>query len=235
MPPGVILPIAALMFFVAVATFVLIHGAGDSAFHWHLLEPELRALGHEAVSMDLPCEDDSAGLEEYADAVVEAIGGRRGAILVAQSMGGFVAPLVAARVPVALIVLIAGMVPAPGERGDEWTANTSYPGPLGSSEREIFYADVPDEVVAAATARSRRQSDRPGEEPWPLDAWPDVPTRLLLGREDHMFPADWLRGVARERLGIEADEIDGGHCPALARPGELARRLDAYRAAALGP
>jgi len=64
-----------------VATYVLIHGAGDSAFYWHLLEPELRARGHEAVSMDLPCEDDSAGLAEYADAVIRAIGERRGLIL----------------------------------------------------------------------------------------------------------------------------------------------------------
>jgi pimeloyl-ACP methyl ester carboxylesterase len=65
-------------------------------------------------------------------------------------------------------------------------------------------------------------------EPWPLDAWPDVPTRYLLCRDDRMFPAAWARRHARERLGIEADEIDGGHYITLSRPLELAERLASY-------
>jgi hypothetical protein len=43
-----------------------------------------------------------------------------------------------------------------------------------------------------------------------------------------MFPADWARRHARERLGIEADEMDGGHYISLSRPVELADRLDGY-------
>jgi len=214
-----------------LATYALIHGAGDSAFYWHLLEPELRARGQEAISIDLPCEDDSAGLAEYVEAVVEAVGERErpDLILVAQSFGGFTAPLVCERVRVGLLVLVAGMVPAPGEPGDEWPANTGYPGPAGASEEEIFYADVPDEVVREARRHGRRQSDAAGADPWPLDAWPQVPTRFLLCRQDRMFPAEWMRGVVRVRLGIEPDEIDSGHCPALSRPRELAERLEAYR------
>jgi pimeloyl-ACP methyl ester carboxylesterase len=42
-----------------LTTFVLIHGAGDSAWYWHLVEPELRKCGHDVVAMDLPCGDDS--------------------------------------------------------------------------------------------------------------------------------------------------------------------------------
>src|SRR5207248_1723731 len=64
--------------------------------------------------------------------------------------------------------------------------------------------------------------------PWPLDRWPDVPTRFLLCRQDRFFPADFLRRVVTERLGIVPDEIDGGHLPALARPAELSDRLLAY-------
>ena len=60
-----------------MATFVLIHGAADSAWYWHLVEPELLEGGHDVVTMDLPCDDDSAGLPEYADTVVGAIGDRR--------------------------------------------------------------------------------------------------------------------------------------------------------------
>lgn len=70
----------------------------------------------------------------------------------------------------------------------------------------------------------------PFEAPWPLDAWPDVPTRFLLCRDDRFFPAEFPRRVVRERLGIEPDEMDGGHPPALSRPHELAQRLLHYSA-----
>jgi hypothetical protein len=63
-----------------------------------------------------------------------------------------------------------------------------------------------------------------------LPAWPNVPTKFLLCRDDRLFPPEFLRRVARERLGIAADEIDGSHCVALSRPKELADRLEAYRA-----
>jgi pimeloyl-ACP methyl ester carboxylesterase len=218
-----------------VATYVLVHGAGDSAFYWHLLAPELRSRGHEAVAMDLPCDDESAGLSEYADTVVEAIGDRTELILVAQSLGAFTAGLVCARVPVELMVLVAGMVPLPGEKGDDWWTNTGYERSAGEQEPgdageiAVFYHDVPPEIAAEALKRSRNQAETPGREPWPLDAWPDVPTRFILCRDDRFFPASWMRGVVRERLGIEPDEIDGGHCPALSRPKELADRLEAYR------
>jgi hypothetical protein len=33
-----------------MATFVLIHGAGDVGWYWHLLEAELRARGHDTVA-----------------------------------------------------------------------------------------------------------------------------------------------------------------------------------------
>ncbi|MDW5596407.1 alpha/beta hydrolase [Conexibacter stalactiti] len=212
-----------------MATYALIHGAGDSSFHWHLLVPELRGRGHEVVAVDLPCEDESAELGDYAEAAAAAIGSRGPVTVVAQSLGGFTAPLLCDRVPVELIVLIAGMVPLPGELGKDWPANTGYPGPNGTTEIEIFFDDVPAERAKAAIERSRRQADGIGEEPWPLAAWPQVPTRYLLCTRDRMFPAEWMREVVRERLGIEPDEIDSGHCPALSRPRELAGRLEAYR------
>jgi pimeloyl-ACP methyl ester carboxylesterase len=65
--------------------------------------------------------------------------------------------------------------------------------------------------------------------PWPLPAWPNVPTRFLLCRDDRFVPAEFLRRVVRERLGITPDEMDGSHCVALSRPKELADRLEAYR------
>lgn len=221
-----------------MATYVLIHGAGDSAFYWHLLAPELRERGHEVVAMDLPCDDESASLSDYADTVVDAIGDRTELVLVAQSFGAFTAPLVCERLPVDLMVLVSGMVPLPGEKGDDWPANTGYESAAreqdfaGDSEIAVFYHDVEPALAREALSRGRDQAEAPGLEPWPLDAWPEVPTRYLLCGDDRLFPAEWMRGVVRERLGITPDEIGGGHCPALSRPRELAERLEAYRAAA---
>jgi pimeloyl-ACP methyl ester carboxylesterase len=222
-----------------MATYVLIHGAGDVGWYWHLVDGELRDRGHDVVAPDLPSEDESAGWSEYADAVIDAVGDRTDLVVVAQSLGGFTAPIVCDRVPVDLLVLVAAMVPVPGETGNEWWANSGYEQWVAEHDGEgdsddddeiaVFYQDVPPELAAEVLSRGRDQADKPMIEPWPLAAWPDVPTRFLLCREDRVFPAEFFRGMVRERLGIIPDEIDGGHTPALSRPKELADRLEAYR------
>ena len=224
-----------------MATYVLIHGAGDASY-WHRVVPELRALGHDVVAPELPS-DDEAGLTGYTDAVVSAIGDRTDLIVVAQSLGGFTGPLVCDRVPVRLLVMLAAMVPVPGETAGDWWGNTgAEQARLEKAEREgrppefdlmtTFFHDVPPEIVAEATSREQRaESAAMWTQPWPLDAWPDVPTRFLLCREDRFFPAPFMRRVVRERLGITPDEMDGGHLPALSRPKDLIDRLEAYRAA----
>ena len=210
-------------------TFILIPGAGSGAWSWHLVVAELERRGHEAVAVDLPCDDDSAGLEQYTDVVVDAISHRRqDLVLVAQSLAAFTAPLVAQRLPVRLIVLVAAVVPAPGESPGEWWANTGHVFPEPFDEREVFLHDVPAELAAASATHARPQSGTPFEKPWPLERWPDVPTRFLLCRDDRFFPADFQRRVVAERLGIVPDEMDGGHLPALAHPVELAGRLHDY-------
>ena len=95
-----------------VSAFVFIHGAGDAGWYWHLVEAEPRPRGHDTVAPDLPRDDDSAGLPEYADTVAAAAGDWTSLIVVAQSRGGFTAPLVCDRVPVELLVLVAPMIPA---------------------------------------------------------------------------------------------------------------------------
>lgn len=109
-----------------MATFVLIPGAGGDAWYWHLLVDELRGRGHEAVAVDLPADDDAAGLAEYVDAVVDAAGDHAHLVLVAQSFGGFTAPLVCDRLPVDLLVLLNAMTPMPGESPGDWWADTGH-------------------------------------------------------------------------------------------------------------
>ena len=218
-----------------MSTYVLIHGAGSDAWYWHLVAPLLVERGHEVVAVDLPVHDESAGLAEYTQAVLEAIGDRGELVVVAQSLGGFVAPLVAARRPVELLVLLNAMVPLPGET--DWWAATGHPVKIGPDfdPFEMFLHDAPDDVRMEAGAHAGPQADTPMREPYPLERWPDAPTRFVLARQDRFFPADWQRSLVRERLGIEPDEIDGGHCVALSRPHELVALLETLRQTAAEP
>lgn len=227
-----------------MATFVLIHGAGTDPWYWGPLADELRDRGHEVVAPDLPVSDPSAGLTAYADTVVDSIAGRDVAhddlVVVAHSFGGFVGPLVCERVGVSLLVMLHAQIPAPGESPSEWWQASGYqamrdvydlqPGvPSADDPRAFALHDAPLELVNEYLLEHQRdQSDAPFGEPWPLPAWPQVPTRVLISREDHFFPAHFLRELARERLGIHADEMPGDHAPMLGHPQELADRLEDY-------
>ena len=116
-------------------TFVLIPGAGGAAWYWHLVVPLLREAGHEAIAIDLPADDPAAGLPEYADLVIRAIGNRHNVVLV---------------------------------------------------------------------------------------AWPPVPIRAVAGSDDRFFPVGFQQALARDRLGINADVLPGGHLISLSQPARLA-------------
>jgi pimeloyl-ACP methyl ester carboxylesterase len=205
---------------------LLVPGAGGAAWYWHRVVAELERRGRTAIAVGLPTDDDSAGLAEYAEVVVEAIGDRRPVVLVAQSLGGFTAPLVCERAPVELLILVNAMVPRPGETFNEWWAATGWNDEVGEIDMDdAFFHDVPDDVKAEATKEEPPQSATPLGEPWPLERWPDVPTRFVQGRDDRLFPLAFQRRVARERLGIEVDEVPGGHLVALSRPVELVDTL----------
>jgi pimeloyl-ACP methyl ester carboxylesterase len=224
-----------------MSDYILVPGAGGEAWYWHLVAPLLRGLGHDVVAVGLPAADQAAGLEDYAEAILAAIGDREDVVLVAQSMGAFSAPIAARRTSVAALLLVAPMIPAPGESVDAWWSATGSGAARRVAEQEagrdpdaefdpvsVFFHDVPDDVQEAAWARGEpQQGDRACAEPWPLDAWPDVPTRVVIGRHDRLFPYAFARALARDRLGAEPDVIDTGHLPALAQPGALAAWLRA--------
>ena len=138
-----------------MATFVLIHGGGGSAWDWHLVARELREDGHDPTAVDLPCEDESAGWWDYADAVVGAIGDRSEVVVIGHSLGGFTAPLVCARIPVDLLVLVAAMIPSPGELFDDWWANSRY---QASGYDDVFYHDVHPDLAAEAQRREQDEN-----------------------------------------------------------------------------
>ena len=64
-----------------MTSFVLIPGAGGSAWYWHRVVPLLREAGNEAIAVDLPGHAQTARLPEYASPVPGALGGRDDVVL----------------------------------------------------------------------------------------------------------------------------------------------------------
>ena len=212
-----------------MATFVLIHGGGSTAWDWHLVAPLLERSGHVAVAVDLPIEDAHAGLEDYVEVARSAVGGRRDVIVVGHSLGGFIAPLICEALRADGLVYLAGMIPLPGESFMDWWTSTGH-------DREIvaedpFYHDVPEVLAAEAQRRERDQQGDWLSLPWPADRHPVVRTMALLCRDDRFFPAPFMRRHISERLGIAPVEISGGHYAALSHPDAVASALNDFAAA----
>ena len=204
--------------------YALIPGAGGSAWYWHRVAPLLP----DAIAIGLPAADDSADLTTYADTVVDAVSGAsEPLILVAQSMGAFTAPIVASRVAGASIVLVNPMVPVAGESPGQWWTTTGHDRVVPEFDPiEDFFHDVPAAVREEAFRQGEpRQSDTPFGQPWPLERWPDVPTRVIQGSDDRLFPLEFQREVVRSRLGLELEVMPGGHLVALSQPEELVSRI----------
>ena len=222
-----------------MTTFLLLPGAGGDPAYWDVLAPELDRLGHLPVPVDLPQHDEGLGWADLTDVAVAALHRATGAtergdlVVVAQSMGAYVGPLVCEREAVRLLVLLNPMIPRPGESGGDWWRATDHAarraetglGPFDPVDD--FFHDVPDAVAAAVQRSDRQPSERSFAEPWPARTWPAVPTVVLQGDDDRLFPVPFQRAVARERLGADVETLPGGHLVALSRPAELAARLDA--------
>ena len=223
-----------------MTTFLLLPGGGGEALYWAPVTDLLRRAGHEAIAVDLPADHPALGLSAYADLAVAAVNGRTDLVLAAHSLGGFIAPLVAERAPLRALVLVNAMIPLPGESASGWgEAVGSEPARLAAAQAggysaefdlvETFLHDVPAEVVdPAEMANGRDEAEIAFTEPCPFESWPEIPTHVLVGRDDRLFPADFQVRVARERLGITADVLPGGHLMALSRPRELAEKMLSY-------
>ena len=219
-----------------MSTFVLIPGAGGIAWYWSRVVPLLQAAGHEAVAVDLPGDDESAGLPEYARLVLEAIGERTDVVLVAQSLAGFTAPLVCEKASVGGLVLVNAMIPVPGETPGAWWGNTGWAGAQQSAAKAHGYStefdtdtyflhDVPPEVAAEGEPHQRFEANAVFESACNFTDWPRIPTRVLAGESDRFFPLDFQRRVANDRLGMEPEVVPGGHLLALANPDGVANYL----------
>jgi pimeloyl-ACP methyl ester carboxylesterase len=224
-----------------VSTFCLVHGAWHGAWCWERLTPELEALGHRSIAVDLPCDDTSVDSSGYARVVVDALGNEDDVVLVGHSMGGLTIPLVAAARPVRHLVFLCALLPVPGMAfSDQFQADPEILRPELTEnverdpDRGVSWWPDADKAIASmyqdcspadaswAVKRLRLQAVTPQTEPCQLHALPDVERTYVVARDDRAVDPGWSRRAAPKGLGVTPVEIDGGHSPFLARPSELA-------------
>src|SRR4051794_5022689 len=153
------------------------------------------------------------------------------------SMGAFAAVPACERLPVRALVLLNAMIPAPGETaGDWWEHTRSSEARLAAARAggysegldidTYFLHDLDPDLIAASAGHERDEADIAFEQPCAFEAWPATPTTVLAGRDDRLFPLEFQRRVARERLGLDVVEVPGGHLAALSHPGAVAQALE---------
>jgi len=223
-----------------MTSFVLIPGAGGTAWYWHRVVPMLQAAGYEAIAVDLPGPDEKAGLDVYAEIVVKALENQKDVILIAQSLGAFTAPLVCERVPVRMLILANPMIPLPGETAGEWWGNTkSHEAQAAAAKRggysgefdqfTYFLHDVPPDIIKDGASHQRSEADIIFKQPCLFTAWPPLPLlHVITGSGDRFFPPEFQARIARERLGKDIDIVRGGHLNALSYPQDFVERVLSY-------
>jgi hypothetical protein len=221
--------------------YLLVHGAAHGAWCWDAVVGELERRGHRAVVVDLPVQEADAGAVRYAE--VSALAARSQSadspVAVGHSLAGLVIPLLPDLIDVSELVFLCSLLPKPGttvldQFNDEPDMLTAIPeealpqpgvegGPAAPEKTvELFYHDCPADVALRSALRLRPQSLQPVIEPSPVRTWPPtVRSRYIVAVADRVINPGWSRRAVPERLGIAPSEINGGHSPFLARPGEL--------------
>ena len=211
-----------------MATFICLHGAGGWGADWDLVAAELRPLGHEVVAPDLPSDDETRRPGRSR----RRRGGRHRRPKRATSCWWPSRCLASWRRSCARRCRSTSWCwSRPWSRSPVRRPPSGGRPPARARPRRRSGCRTTRPTPSSSTTCPPRCSPsqplpRPRplrffDEPWPLSAWPDVPTRFLACRDDRLFPEPWLRGVVRDRLGIEVDEVPGGHCAYLSHPAPL--------------
>ena len=167
-------------------------------------------------------------------------------VVVAHSMSGLVAPLVADRLPLAGIVYLCAVLRRPGASlADDREAgvNTDIGTPNVGMEHK--WLDDGFSIIPSRRGRHRRFLPRLQTGGRRLGVQPNCASRRPTGRtarrrpagrrcrvasivcaEDRAVNPAWSRRVARDWLNVEPIELPGAHSPFLSRPRELAALLD---------
>jgi pimeloyl-ACP methyl ester carboxylesterase len=229
----------------AKPTVVLVHGAFADSSSWNDVIASLRGDGYPVIAAANPLRGLHADAE-YLRTVLDSVDGP--VVLAGHSYGGSVMseaadgnPQVKALVYVASFILdegestgeLAGKFPG-GELGP-----ALHPVPLTGADglegtdlyiqqdkfREVFAADVPEDVAALMAVTQRPIVADALEEKATAAAWKTIPSWNLVTLRDLAVPAQSQRFMG-ERAGSHTVEVDASHAVTVSQPGVVAEAID---------
>lgn len=232
---------------------LLLHGVNAQAGAWARVAPALTA-GHRVVAMDLPGHADSAprtgalGFGDLVDGVRAVVDAERGggqAVLVGNSLGGFLAIVHALRHPdqVSAVVAVNGAII---RGGNEAAAKLLIPKTLDEARTVASYLvspaspRTPDFILAdlvrrSATSPLARLAGTPVD-PWVVDdrlGELRMPVTLIWGADDRLIPVSYAEDAKRRIPNASLTTLPGcGHIPQVECPAALLPPLVAAIAAA---
>ena len=222
-----------------MSIFCLVNGSTQNPLCWKLLIPELEKHGHQVITPSLPVDEPASSGTRYAEVIAQALkDAGDDVVLVGHSASGMFIPLVPSLHPIRRLVYLAALIPKPGDsiRGQlaadpdmlnpDWLAafRTGHD-PSTNDEvaiRFLFHDCEAEAIDLGLKTRMKMYAERAMAEVFPLEALPEVTTSYIVCSGDRTISPDWSRRIARKRLGVEAIELPGGHCPYLSRPLQLA-------------
>ncbi len=234
-----------------MARFVLVHGAAHGGWCWEKLATLLAARGHVVDAPDLPGAgaDPTPAAEVTLEHCVTRVYSRVTAgagpvVLVGHSMGGVTVTGVAEICPERIIcaVHVTAFMLRDGERVRDITLLEHSPSVLDAIEfepggevyryrpeaaRALFYGDCTAAAAAQALARLRPVPRVIAQTPihWSAARAGRVPRVYVQCRADRAIPLALQQHMCARLPPARVLEIDCGHSPFLAAPGELAAHL----------
>jgi pimeloyl-ACP methyl ester carboxylesterase len=181
-------------------------------------------------------------LAQYADAAIASLPpGPHDLIVVGHSLGALTAAVVAGRIKTRRLAFVAGIIGSPGmSLADLATVDAERDQHLGrddldfndarlfrfsrSGAMRVLFHDCDADAAEIAIARLRFQKSL-WNEVADFQDWKAEEIVSIVCNEDRVVNPSWGRRVSKDRLGVDALELVGGHSPWLSRPAELARML----------
>lgn len=227
-----------------MANFLLIHGASHGAWCWDKLVPELAALGHDAVAIDLPGHGDDATprgsvrLEHYVQRVLTHIA--PDTILVGHSFGGFPITLAAARAPdkPRALVYLCALIPRPGQAFTAFRSDAISPElsatqivdrdagvthAIPEKAGPVFYSGCDAEDRDWALARLTPQPIAVMTEPTEFTP-PNTPRYYIRCLQDRVIFPEFQKETSKGWRHVF--DMESGHSPFFSDPRGLAKILD---------
>jgi pimeloyl-ACP methyl ester carboxylesterase len=225
-------------------TVILVHGAFAESSSWDAVIDPLIKAGHPVIAAANPLRSLATDTAAVAD-IVRSVEGP--VVLAGHSYGGSVISNVPADAgEIVGLVYACGFAPEPGEHcfqlaamfpGSMLGPETSRAVPQSDGKTDLYVApdsfnavfcqDVPAAQAArmAVTQRPATQealTEPSGERP----LWREVPSRFVIGEEDHVIPAAVQHYMADRAHAHRVLEIpNGSHAITVSHPGAVANQI----------